>query len=49
MKHFYPDGGGHEPDGNVPMHRTWGLNEWSDGNYVNHMPWPSQSPDLGPN
>ncbi len=37
MKHFYP----------APIHRVRGVTEWLDEyeNDVNHMLWPSQSPD----
>ena len=50
MKHFYPDGSGLFQDDNTLIHRVRGVTEWFDEyeNYVNHMPWPSQSPDLNP-
>jgi transposase len=37
-------------DGNAPIHRARVVTEWFDehDNYLNHMPWPSQSPDLKP-
>jgi len=49
MKHFYPDGSGLQDD-NAPIHRARGVTEWFDEfkNNVNHMLWPSQSPDLNP-
>ncbi len=48
MKHFYPDGSGLFQDDSAPIHRARGLTEWFDEyeNDVNHMLWPSQSPDL---
>ena len=50
MKHFYPDGSGLFQDANDPIHRERGVTEWFDEyeNDVNHMLWPSQSPDLNP-
>ena len=50
MKHFYPDGSGLFQDDNAPIHRARGVTEWFDEyeNDVNHMLWPSQSPDLNP-
>ncbi len=50
MKHFYPDGSGLFQDDNAPVHRARGVTEWFDEyeNDVNHMLWPSQSPDFNP-
>ena len=50
MKHFYPDGSGLLQDDNAPIHKAQRVTEWFDEyeNYVNHMLWPSRSPDLNP-
>ena len=50
MRHFYPDVSGLFQDDNTPIHRVQGVTEWFDEyeNNMNHMLWPSQSPDLNP-
>lgn len=50
MKYFYPDGRGLFQDDSVPIHRAQGVTEWfyEYENDVNHILWPSQSPDLNP-
>lgn len=50
MKQFYPDGSSHFQDDNAPIHRARGVSEWFDEfeKDVNHMLWPSRSPDLNP-
>ena len=50
LKHLYPDGSGILQDDNASIHRARGVSEWFDEyeNYVNHMLWLSQSPDLNP-
>ncbi len=47
---FYPDGSGLFQDDNAPIHRARGVTEYFSEyeNDVNHMLWPSQSPDLNP-
>lgn len=50
MRHFYPDGSGLFQDDNAPLHRSQEVTQWfnENENDVNHMLWPSQSPDLNP-
>lgn len=46
MKHFSLDQSRLFQDDCVPSHSAWGYDEYE--NYINHITWPLQSPDLNP-